>query len=304
MLGVIAGALAVTGLVAGIGAIGAGAQNDDPSTSPLAATLESVDDDQAGSEEGEAAQGEEFDHAEHEAWIAFDECMAEQLGDIWLEPFEGEFHETGEFEEGEFPGHFDFEEGELPEDFVFEEGEFHEGDFEGTFFEPSGEEIAAIEAAEATCGELLPEDIRAEMAAWEAFGTCIDNELGITPGTEFSTEPEFDEAAWSAAEEACLDTLPDDIRAEMEAFAAFDECLGDSGVSEIGPAVHVDGPDGLTLVEFGAGEGSVTVSGSTAGLSVSTTGDVSVLGEEDLDARWEAHDAAFESCEQLLPAEG
>lgn len=212
-----------------------------------------------------------FDDFADTDWEAFDECISDQLGT---------FEET-------------FDDFDLPE--------------------LDDATIEAWDAADRACEEFLPEDIKAEIAAWEPYEQCIDDQLGDLPDPWVDGEEPTDTAwqaydeAFEAADEACSELLPEETRAEMEAFEAFDQCLTDAGVFDdgavFGPVVHVETGDGLQIVEFGEVTGSVTITGDVNGIIVDTDGGVELLDEATLDAEWEAFDAAHEQCEQLLPEE-
>ena len=283
LLGAVLGATALAGTVVGVGAI-AGAQDSPSTESATGAAPAEADGDHTDGDWGFV----------DEDWAAFDECMADQLGDLWIEPeieiLGGDFDglDLGEFDPEEF-------EGDLEEFFGDLEGDLDE------FFEDF---------------EALPEIDAAEIAAWEPFEECIDSQIGDLPDPWVDGEEPTDEeweaydGAWMAAEEACADLMPEEARAEMEAWEAFDQCLADAGVLddamfdegvEFGPVVHVESGDGFQIVEFGDVPGSVTISGDASGVTVSTDGGVTVLDETALDAEWEAFDAAHEECEKHLP---
>ncbi len=260
LIGAVLGATLLAGTVAAIGSV-AGAQ-DEPTVSDTPAP---VDDDPVDDEQ----------------WAAFDQCMSDQLGDIWTEPV-------------------DLETADLPD--------------------PSEADFAAFDAAEQACESALPAEVQAEIAAWAPYEECIDAQIAANPAlalddakfdTDFGadkTDAEWEalDAAWTAADDACADLLPEEAKAEMAAFEAFDQCLADAGITDdfdSGPMVHIDGLDQFQVVEFGDVPGSVTITGDANGISVTTDGGVSVLDEAALDAEWEAYDAAEASCEALLPAD-
>lgn len=81
-------------------------------------------------------------------WEAFETCMAGQLGDLWAEP-----------------------------EILFDEGDMIEGEFvEAVPWEPADEQ--KFVEAEEQCNDLLPEDVQAEMEAWDAFDECL-NDAGV-----------------------------------------------------------------------------------------------------------------------------
>ncbi|MEM9519105.1 MAG: hypothetical protein AAGA37_07300 [Actinomycetota bacterium] len=161
-------------------------------------------------------------------------------------------------------------------------------------------------AAEKACEDLLPEEIKAELAAWQPFEDCVDGQIeSLGLDEEDAKEGEaIDvedaelagmEEQWEAIEAACKDLLPEDVKAQADAFTAYEDCLADAGVSEeLATAVYVEDGERGQSIAFGEAGGSVTVTGDSNGVSVETNGDVSVIDDE-------AFESAFESCEQLLP---
>ena len=139
--------------------------------------------------------------------------------------------------------------------------------------------------------------------AWVAFDECIETALA---DIDWDSVDENDDTDWAAidaryeqAEADCKDLLPDDVKAEWEAWEPFDQCLTDAGFGpaasmETGPVVYVETGDGGQTIEFGDTPGSVTITGDADGVSVSTEGGVRVVDEAEIDA-------AFEACEALLP---
>ena len=131
----------------------------------------------------------------------------------------------------------------------------------------------------------------------------------IEDGSWESLEADFE--AYEQAATACETSLPAEIQDEFAAATAFDACLTENGFDatafdhhDSGPGVWIDGAE-EQAVEFGEGAGSVTITSDGEALSVETSGDVTVLTAEDLDAEWEAMeaqmDAAFAACEDQLP---
>jgi hypothetical protein len=157
----------------------------------------------------------------------------------------------------------------------------------------------------------LPDDVLADIEAWRPYEECVDEQVGDLGepviNAEHPAEADWEayDAAWQAADEACRELLPDDVQAEMAAWDAFDECINDAapfgGEFAVGATVQIETPDGFQMVEFGDIEGSVTITGTADGVTVTSTGGVAVLDESTLDAEWEAFDAAQAECEQLLP---
>lgn len=125
-------------------------------------------------------------------------------------------------------------------------------------------------------------------------------------------------------------SLPDDFVAQVEAYDAclaeqLPEVFGDGGLLDVpftgwngtvtvsGPGVDdgafADDLGGFTLVEFGDGDGSVTITKTGDDISVTTSGDattvdMSKVGDE-FDAAWDQYGeqikAAEQACRDLLP---
>ena len=157
----------------------------------------------------------------------------------------------------------------------------------------------------------------ADDEAWAAYDQCLSDALGsvdedsldedsIDESTLSDEEWEALEQQFEDAERTCDDLLPEDAEAEIdgdddgdfaddeadeEAFAAFDQCLTDAGLSD-GSVVYVEDDAAAQALQFGEGIGTVTITGDASGVSVTTDGDVSVLDER-----------AVEACEDLLPEE-
>ncbi|MEM9467235.1 MAG: hypothetical protein AAGA90_17815 [Actinomycetota bacterium] len=156
-------------------------------------------------------------------------------------------------------------------------------------------------------GEIVLDDIELDEAAWQPYDECVEAQLGDLESTIFGDAEEIDEDsisdedlealddAWMAADEACFDLLPEDAKAEVEAFTAYDQCLTDAGFSdEMGAVVYVEDGETGQSIQFGESTGTVTITGDASGVSIATDGDVSVLDDE-------AFEAAFEACDELLP---
>lgn len=162
---------------------------------------------------------------------------------------------------------------------------------------------ATVEVAKTTGSEL--DDTTAmfeeDDAAWAAFDQCLSDALGPIDEDGFEdtelTDDEWEalEAQWIAAEDACFDLLPEDAKAEAEAFQAYDDCLADAGLGDdMGAAIYVEDGETGQSIQFGEDGGTVTITGDATGVSVTTDGDVSVLDDA-------AFEAAFEACDELLP---
>lgn len=262
LIGAVLGMTALAGTIVGVGTI-AGAQ-DEPE--PDSTVIPAAESDEADGDDESHESSLLFD-AEFEA---FEQCMTEQLGDLWGEP--------------------DIDvEGEIP---------FDEAD-EDKFV-----------AAEEACNELLPEEIKAEMEAWRPYEECIDTQIGEIddPWVDGEEPSEADweahDAAWQAADDACRNLLPEDVQAEMAAWDAFDDCLREAGVFDdefSGSAVHIETGDGFQVAEFGDLEGTVTITGTDGNLTVTASGGATILDEDALDAEWKAFDEAHVACEDALP---
>ena len=272
LLGAVLGITALVGTIVGVSAIAA-AQDDpapDSTIEPAADSDEEHDEDG----DGDSHDASELFDIDFEAYEA---CMVEQIGDLWFEP-DVDLSDEGDFEE------------ELP---------FDQAD-EQRFVD-----------AEALCEELLPEEIQQEIEAWRPYEECVDDNIGDLPdpwehGEEVREEDwAAHDAAWEAADEACRELLPAEVQQEMAAWDEFDDCLRDAGVFdddfEGGSAVHIETGDGFQIAEFGEVDGSVTITGTDGDLTVTATGGVTLLDEAELDAQWEAFDAAHAACEDVLP---
>lgn len=96
---------------------------------------------------------------------------------------------------------------------------------------------------------------------------------------------------------------------ERAALESFKTCLADAGVSEgfehdkDGTEVSVMGPDGFSIVQLG--DGSVTVTRDGDDVTITTTGDATVMDKEDLRAAFQAEaaawKAAYDGCRDQLP---
>ena len=194
-----------------------------------------------------------------EAWAAFDQCLSDALGPI---------DEDG------------IKDAELTDD----EWEALEVQFE---------------TAEASCEEFLPDDVKAEIAAFQPFDDCIDAQLGektIEDESEL-TDDEWEalEAQWIAAGDACFDLLPEEAKAEAEVFKAYDDCMADAGLGDdMGATIYLEDGETGQSIQFGEDGGTVTIIGDATGVSVTTDGDVLVLDDTSFEA-------AFEACDELIP---
>lgn len=188
-------------------------------------------------------------------------------------------------------------------------------------------EPAPVDPADAVDDSETAESVELDEAAWQPYEECIDAQLGDiedpfgdlleSEGVEGEgdliegelidlTDAEWEafDAAWTAADDACRDLLPAEVQAEMAEWDAYDECVGDLGALEDGlgeAIVFVETGDGSQIVNFGEVEGSVTITGTAGGVTVTTDGGVTLLDEATLDAEWAAFDEAHTACEDLVP---
>jgi hypothetical protein len=144
-----------------------------------------------------------------------------------------------------------------------------------------------------------------EHAAWNE---CLGEHLGLPadPADSEATFVEIDPDAADAADEACAELMPEEVRAQQHAFAEFDRCMNENAPGLLGaPAgatVIVIGPDGASeQVAFTDTPGTVTVTGTADGVQVTTDGGVDPVTEDELAAAAEQFQAQFEACEALLP---
>lgn len=170
-------------------------------------------------------------------------------------------------------------------------------------------------------------------AELEPYVACVDGILadnGIDVEAEDEEEPDLSDAQWEAIETGiadCEDLLPAEVLAEWaeaeEAFEAYDACLVDNDLidgledgafedddaeyeeAESGAFVLVENEDGSTAIEFGDGDGQISLSKVDGEIVVATEGDVDVETidwdelEAELDGEY-AEDEAFEVCDELL----
>ena len=278
----IAAAAAGAGVtVAGVLALGAfaSAQDDGPdATAEADPAAEAPPADDPADEVFGGVLGDDGD------WAAFDECMTTELGDEWGGGIGGLATEIEEL---------------VPDDLEAEiEGLLEELDEEG--LDGMLERFGSGELELPSLDELPLEEFH--------FGDIDGSMLG---GHLFDDEAM---ARFDAAHEACATHLPDEIQEGMAAFEAFDRCLEeqlgegalsfDGGFGFSGTAVHVEGPDGFEMHEFGENPGTVTITGTADGVVVETDGDITSSTEADLEAEWERFDEAHEACEQHLPEGG
>lgn len=160
-------------------------------------------------------------------------------------------------------------------DFLGEEGE----GIEFEIFEDDPETDAAFEA----CDELLPEKDRLMNEAFEKFDECLDAELGLDKDSTDQAWDQLTDATWEAAETACEQHLPPELLEMEKAWEAFDQCLEDNGLIddewddfEETPTVSIMDGDKFSIVEFGEGDGSVTITRTNGEFTVEAAGDTTV----------------------------
>lgn len=192
------------------------------------------------------------------------------------------------------------------------------------------EDIEVAEDVEYVADDIhgeIPADWQAAVACWDAV--AVDFGVDFEPTNESSIELDdsIDFEALAAAEEECEALLPqdvqDDIAADNAAFADYDACIDglfeDAGIdveameleggeieafeADFGQSVAIADGEDYSWVDFGDGDGSVTITKTGDDITVTTTGDVDVqsFDDEGLDADFEAFDNALESCDNMLP---
>ena len=129
---------------------------------------------------------------------------------------------------------------------------------------------------------------------------------------------------WADFDACLVDTgviTAEELAAEYELDGEFDEEFNgefdgewiEDGWFEGPPFLSVENGEHLTFVEFGEGDGTVTVEKVGDEITISTSGDVAEESidladefalEEELDGEYEAWEAAFEECEHLAPEDG
>lgn len=175
------------------------------------------------------------------------------------------------------------------------------GAFEADEME-DGAEIVELDEMELD-DDMMIEGLEFDDEAWAAFDECLTGQLGDLDEDGFE-EQELTDEQWEAleqqfedAEKACEDLLPEDVKAEIAAFEAFDQCLVDAGLpgdDDFGTVVFVEDGESGQSIQFGDTPGTVTITGDASGVSVATEGGVSVIDDA-------AFDDAFAGCEDLLP---
>ena len=151
--------------------------------------------------------------------------------------------------------------------------------------------------------DMMIEGLEFDDEAWAAFDECLTGQLGDLDEDGLE-EQELTDEQWEAleqqfedAEKACEDLLPEEAKAEIAAFEAFDQCLADAGLpgeDDFGTVVYVEDGETGQSIQFGDTPGTVTITGDANGVSVATEGGVSVIDDA-------AFEAAFAACDDLLP---
>ncbi len=188
------------------------------------------------------------------------------------------------------------------------------------------DQVAPAPAAKAVGIDAVIDGAGLDDADFEAHWACVDEVIAPYEGElddidDDVIELEPTDAEWEAIEAAlseCDELLPAEVleqfELENEAFEAYDQCLADNGVAveefegdlddldeaelAAGAVVFLEDGDSSTIVGFGDGDGSVTVTQQGGEITVATDGDVTA---ESFD--WGELDAAYETCEQHLPEE-
>lgn len=162
-----------------------------------------------------------------------------------------------------------------------------------------------------------------EEADWTGFDRCLGEQLGIDLSADGKDDDlDADDEQVEAAEQACADLLPIDVKAEFDAFEAYGQCvdeqlggvfgdlLGEDGKplddvwngSVVVENLGGDGDEKLSVYDFGEGDGTVVVTKSGDTLTVETSGDVTTLDHSFFEAEKDAWEAAEQACANLLPA--
>ncbi len=188
------------------------------------------------------------------------------------------------------------------EECMAESGVYEQYDENGDWNEEDYEAMDAQWAeAEAECSLLLPEHIQAENAAWQAHSECVEEILGVS----FYEEEDWNEQAWTDADRECRKVLPEEMRAEMEAWDAYQDCTNEivgfhDGYSQSG-YVSVEANGSYDSMNFGDGDGTITITKVDGEISISTEGDVVWQDETYWAAQDELWMQAEESCQHLMP---
>ena len=111
--------------------------------------------------------------------------------------------------------------------------------------------------------------------------------------------------------EDCTSIAPEGYEDELAAWGEFDTCLNEQlgvdefvGLPEAGSVtIDLSSEDGLdfSMYNFGEGDGSITVTKSGDGVSVSTDGNVIELDDLFFAEIDEDFEAAHEACVEFLP---
>lgn len=171
----------------------------------------------------------------------------------------------------------------------------------GAYDEASeGDDWEANEAAYDECAPRLPEEVRLEQEAWNAYDDCLQNELGAA----YWEDEAWDESAHHAADLACRGVLTQAMQDEMAAYDAHDACYREHAGPYDEPyagMVSVEMIESYESYLFTDDDATITISKVDGDISVSVDGEVIVQDE----AYWEAQEArwqkADEACAHLLP---
>ena len=210
--GTIGGLVGVLALVASLFALSATASADAPELTTRSAESARVLDEDSAFDEDSALDEDEFEDDLPEELRAAEECWLALEAEYGLDELDDDTEEDG------------------TEDDVLEEAEDSDDVADGI-------DWAAFDAEAEACEALLPENVRAELAAeeaaWEEFDACVDAVFD-----EYGIEDELDD--------------------------------------EFGNGVSIMTDDDLTFAEFGEGDGSITVNQVGGVITVTTDGDVTV----------------------------
>jgi hypothetical protein len=158
-------------------------------------------------------------------------------------------------------------------------------------------------------------------ADFAAYDECLENELGIDfENADDAAWEGLTDDVWMAADEACEDQLPQEIRDMNAAWENYDDCLAENGIDfsdeaialedfdeadlaeDFGAAVFVEDGENFTMAEFGDADGTITITQTDGEIVVSGDGEVEILDESafdfEIDEDWEA---AHTACEGELP---
>lgn len=260
-LGAIVGVAALTAAVIGVSAVAGASSDDDPSLAERTALVAAVGDPAEASPAGGDASGTSMLSPFDDEFRAHSDCMTEQLGDRWLMPMAPEIEldpdgvEPFEFDEDAERRYREADETCFPllplevresieamqpyEDCLDDalagvEDPFLDGDeLTDADWEAYDE---AFRAAEEGCRDELPEDVRAEFEAIDAFHDCLE-ENGA-----------FDDAGFAATPMVHIET------GDGFQVAEFGEVEGSVTISGTADGLFVEAEGGVILLDEGAME--------------------------------------------------